>query len=254
MKKWHRYRGVFLFIVLCILLYPISSESMEKEIRTNKVPIQQWISLNKLESTKLLPKAKPLKVLTPIEAKQSKPARITRPKKITSSVDHLRVDQHQEYHNLDEALKNVDKVIKLNLSYQIFEYFPYEIFTLTNLKSLNLSNMELDEIVSEISHLVKLNELILKHNQLRFLPDEICELGELKVLDLSNNQMEMLPYDISNLSSLRILKLSNNNISSLPEGIEELTNLKFLYLDGNPISEWQMGEIVSSLPECRVIF
>lgn len=177
-----------------------------------------------------------------------------KPKAISQTIDGPYPISQKVYTNLDEALRNADKVIHLNLFNQVFEYFPDEVFTLSNLEVLKLSNMELSDIPSEITSLSKLRVLVLSNNQLQYLPYGIGDLSSLTRLDLTNNRLETIPDDIGNLSNLQVLNLSDNNISTLPEGIKDLKNLKSLRLDGNPLPNWEIVEIADALPNCKIVF
>jgi hypothetical protein len=198
---------------------------------------------------------KPLKPTRVIRVVPAQPKTVIKP--ITPhkyQVSGARFSSPKEYINLDEALRNSNKVLRLNLSNQLYEYFPDEVFTLTNLQVLRLTNMKLSEISPQIANLAKLQMLTVSHNQLEYLPYEIGHLSELRHLDLSNNQLESIPNDIGSLSNLVVLNLSNNHISTLPYGLMELKSLKSLNLDGNPIPNWEIVELADALPECRIVF
>jgi hypothetical protein len=199
---------------------------------------------------------KPLKPIRVIRVVPAQPKTVIKP--ITPpykyQVSGARFSSPKEYIDLDEALRNSNKVLRLNLSNQLYEYFPDEVFTLTNLQVLRLTNMKLSEISPQIANLAKLQMLTVSHNQLEYLPYEIGHLSELRHLDLSNNQLESIPNEISSLSNLVVLNLSNNHISTLPYGLMELKSLKSLNLDGNPIPNWEIVELADALPECRIVF
>jgi Leucine-rich repeat (LRR) protein len=198
--------------------------------------------------------AQPKIVIKPLTPTHPQAVQLPKSAPYKYQVSGARLRSPKEYINLDEALRNSNEVLRLNLSNQLYEYFPDEVFTLPNLQVLRLTNMKLYEISPEIANLAKLRALTASHNRLEYLPYEIGYLSELRHLDLSNNKFESLPDEIGSLSNLVVLNLSNNNISSLPYGLMELKSLKSLHLDGNPIPNWEIVEIADALPECRIVF
>lgn len=82
--------------------------------------------------------------------------------------------QAKNYTDLEEALRNPDKVEVLILADKKLTTFPTEIFELKNLEYLDLSD-----------------------NRLTALPENIGSLTELFYLDLSGNTISSLPEDIT---------------------------------------------------------
>lgn len=196
-------------------------------------------------------KPKPVRVVPVVHPR---PVRVRQKAGKAHRLSEPRLVGHKEYINLEEALRNSNDVVQLNLSRQVFEYFPEEVFTLSNLEVLRLSNMQLSDIPSEIASLSKLRVLVLSYNQLEYLPYGIGDLSLLRTLDLANNRLEAIPDEIGNLRELQVLNLSKNNISTLPEGIKDLKDLKRLHLDGNPLPNWEIVEIADELPDCKIVF
>lgn len=142
----------------------------------------------------------------------------------------------KEYSNLEEALKNPEKVYRLNLSNQNIE-FPNEVWSkFINLEFLSFNNNHLKEIPKEISILKSLKTLDLSGNDFKTLPKSFSELSNLEELFL-NDEKNMKLYDnieiISLLPHLRVLHLENDNLSNLPKNIFKLTNLESLFLNRN---------------------
>ncbi|MCS6809266.1 MAG: leucine-rich repeat domain-containing protein [Bacteroidota bacterium] len=105
-----------------------------------------------------------------------------------SILDDKALEKEKEYTSLDEALKNPQKVYKLDLSHSGLVEFPLEILKLPNLQRLNLSHNGLESIPPSIAQLTKLQHLNLSTNGLKKLPAEIAGLKHLKSLDISQNQ------------------------------------------------------------------
>ncbi|MCS7072994.1 MAG: leucine-rich repeat domain-containing protein, partial [Bacteroidia bacterium] len=77
------------------------------------------------------------------------------------------------FYSLEDALRNPDKVTRLDLSNQGLSYFPEEICRLLNLQSLILSGNQIKEIPESIGNLKQLKQLKLNENLLQELPESI---------------------------------------------------------------------------------
>ena len=111
------------------------------------------------------------------------------------------------FDNLQEALKEPEKVIRLHLVKQKLSEFPREIYQFKNLQELDLSK-----------------------NHIKELPDSIGELQKLQVLNLSKNNLELLPAAIGKLKDLRKLVVNQSSLTALPAAIGDLENLRVLDL------------------------
>ncbi len=145
----------------------------------------------------------------------------------------------KEYTNLNEALKNPDKVVKLNLENQSNTEFFKQISKFKNLEYLNLRNTEITTLPQDISTLQNLKTLDIGHNNISVLPKSFADLKKLTELYLDEEKNLALEEDIeilSQLKSLRILHLENNNISTLPKNLIKLNQLEKLYLNENQLN------------------
>lgn len=114
------------------------------------------------------------------------------------------------FSDLEEAKKDPDKVLYLDLSLQKLKSFPQIIFTFRNLKELHLS-----------------------YNYWPGIPDGLSRLQHLELLDLSGNYyMNRLPADIVNLSGLEKLLIKDNR---LPK--DEIDKARRALLDTEVVSE-----------------
>lgn len=96
----------------------------------------------------------------------------------------------QSYTNLEEALKEPDNVLKLDLSMLKLTSVPKEIGKFPNLECLDLS-----------------------FNRISDLPPEIVNLKKLKYLDLTGtNYMAKLPEVLKQLPSLQVLNVSDHRL------------------------------------------
>jgi Leucine-rich repeat (LRR) protein len=141
-------------------------------------------------------------------------------------------DSTHIYRSLTEAMKNPEKVFRLNLSKQKIDTFPEEIFAFKNLVELDLSKNKLEEIPPGIGTLTNLCTLKLANNKLVHLPLEIGHLSNLVYLGLNRNVLVDLPPTIGMLSSLEIFELWDNELEVIPDEISQLKNLKVLELRG----------------------
>lgn len=95
------------------------------------------------------------------------------------------------FNDLDEAKKNPDKVLYLDLSLQKLKKFPEVILTFKNVE-----------------------HLYLPYNYWPSIPDEIGNLKHLKVLDLSGNYyLNHLPEGLGNLKNLETLIIQDNKLA-----------------------------------------
>ena len=112
------------------------------------------------------------------------------------------------FSDLEEAKKDPDKVLYLDLSLQKLKSFPQVIFTFRNLKELHLS-----------------------YNYWPGIPDGLSNLQHLELLDLSGNYyMNRLPNDITQLSGLETLMIKDNR---LPK--DEIDKVRRALLDTNVV-------------------
>lgn len=128
--------------------------------------------------------------------------------------EDINIGDEPVYRNLSKALRNADKVYKLNLA-----------------------NMELKEFPDEIFKLKQLRILILDSNKILTIPNRINELENLLYLSIGNNSINEIPLTLGNLTKLRFLYLNNNNISFLPPSFFKLNLLEDLFINENKITE-----------------
>lgn len=155
-----------------------------------------------------------------------------------SKIDSLLIKK--EYSSIEEALKNPEKVYRLNLSNQNVE-LPKESWSkFINLEFLSFKNDHLKEIPKEIGLLKNLKVLDLSGNDFKTLPKSLSNLSNLEELFL-NDEKNFKLYEnieiISLLPHLRILHLENDNLDKLPKNIFKLKSLETLFLNHNNFKE-----------------
>lgn len=169
--------------------------------------------------------------------------------------------QTREFTSLDEALKNPENVVRLNLDNQNVDISSSDWAKFVNLEYLSLKNDQLKKIPKEIGNLKYLKFLDLSGNdfdvlpsnfsklqnlEVLFLNDEtrmnlpktlqiLAKLPRLKTLHLENGHLKSLPKEIFKLQSLENLFLNENDFQGIPEKIEGLHHLQYLDLQNNNI-------------------
>lgn len=147
--------------------------------------------------------------------------------------------------NLQEAIKEPEKVEVLVLKGRKLDSIPPEIFLMKNLIHLDLSRNKIDSLPPEIGQLTRLEHLELSNNRLESLPEEIGKLTALRYLGLNRNLIRQLPPTIGDLSELEVLELWDNELEDIPDEIGRLQNLRLLELRGILFSEEMQTRIDS---------
>lgn len=138
--------------------------------------------------------------------------------------------------SMEEALKNPDAVVKLDLQNNGMKALPPEIGRFRNLQYLNVSRNQLSELPREIGNLSRLQVLNASGNQIDVLPQELRKLQNLKQLNLATNLLKKLPPEIGNLTKLEFLDAGENRLTQVPAAIGLATNLRTLYLRTNSLT------------------
>lgn len=146
------------------------------------------------------------------------------------------IETEKVYTNIDEALKNPEKVYRLNLSNQEINLSNEQWKLFINLEYLNLKNDGLKQIPKEISNLKRLKILDLSGNEFNELPREFSNLNNLEELYLNDEKNLKLSETLkvlAKLPKLKSLHLENDNLEELPNEINKLKSLESLYLNEN---------------------
>lgn len=159
------------------------------------------------------------------------------------------------YTDLNEALKEPEKVIFLDLSKNKLKEIPEEVFTLTNLQYLVLKKNKIREIPAEIAALTKLRVLDMSRNLIEEIPPAIGSCIELRTIILNQNRIHTMCAEIGNLKNLKSLDLWGNEIDELPAEIGKLQeNLDYLDLRVIYMSFEKQQAIIDLLPETDIYF
>jgi Leucine-rich repeat (LRR) protein len=143
--------------------------------------------------------------------------------------------------SIDEALKNPEKVYRLDLSNQAIKMPSDSIWEkFTNLEYLSFKNDHLTNLPDGISKLKRLKILDLSGNDFKVLPQSLSMLENLQELYLNDEKkMDVTKslFVIKDLPSLRILHLENDHLKSIPKNLVYFKNLDTLYLNNNRLKQ-----------------
>ena len=167
--------------------------------------------------------------------------------------DSLTLDTMVGYTDLESALKEPEKVVKLTLRKQKFTSFPAELWKFPNLQYLDLGKNKITEVPDSISFFKNLQVLHLSKNSIEFLPREIGDLSNLMILDINQNELTSIPPQIGKLKKLRYLDLWSNNLSIFPDELKELSEtLQVLDLRVILINAETQDKIRQMLPKTTI--
>jgi Leucine-rich repeat (LRR) protein len=169
-------------------------------------------------------------------------------------LDSLVLDTIYSFTSIEEALKQPEKVIKLELRKKKLKNFPTEIYQFNNLQYLDLSKNNLSEIPDSIEVLTQLQYLDVSKNKLQVFSAKIGKLENLFHLNLNNNEFSAIPVTIGNLKKLRSFDLWSNNLDVFPESLSKLKNLRVMDLRAILISDKEQSRIKSLLPRATIHF
>jgi len=157
-----------------------------------------------------------------------------------------------EVTDLDSALMNPDKVIKLVLRKKHLKKFPEEIYKLKNLQYLDISKNSIKEIPEGIGELTNLQYFACSKTGLERIPRDIGKLKNLKYINLNQNELVLLPPQFGDLEKLEIADLWSNELTEFPPTLEKLKRLKVLDLRNILFSDEQHRYIQELLPHATV--
>lgn len=161
---------------------------------------------------------------------------------------------YDEYDNLEEALKEPEKVQRLVLRRKGYKEFPKEIYKFKNLVELDLKGNKLTTLPDSIGTLSNLRYLNVARNFITTISPQISNLKNLVYLELGQNMITALPIEMGGLANLQYLSLWENELTRIPGTFEKLEKLKEIDLRSIVLSATQRDQIKESLPETTVIF
>lgn len=167
-------------------------------------------------------------------------------------MDSVALAHEDEFTNLDSALLNPDKVIKLVLRKKHLKKIPDEVQKFKNLQYLDVSKNSIKELPEWIGDLSQLQFLACSKTGLEHVPREIGKLKNLRWINLNQNELVLLPPQFGDMEKLEIADLWSNNLSEFPATLEKLKKLKVLDLRNILFSDEQHRYIQELLPHTTV--
>jgi Leucine-rich repeat (LRR) protein len=161
-------------------------------------------------------------------------------------------DTTRIYTSLELALRNPDRVERLDLTKTRLDTFPAEIFQLKNLRELRLAKNKIPSIPPQIAQLQKLEILDVSRNKLTGIPVELFSCVHLKQLILNQNLIPNVPREIAHLQELEYLDLWSNELETLPQEISKCKRLKEVDLRVININTTEQKHIQQLLPKAKV--
>jgi Leucine-rich repeat (LRR) protein len=158
------------------------------------------------------------------------------------------------YEDLNEALKNPDKVYRLSQRGQKLKEVPQEIMKFKNLQDLDLSRNKLKSIPETIGTLTNLQVLNVSSNQIETLPDSIGMLKNLKKLIAFKNNLIGLPKELGNCENLEVLDLWSNDLAIFPPEISKLKKLRWVDMRVILLNDEDQDKIRKLLPDTKIFF
>lgn len=129
----------------------------------------------------------------------------------------------KEYSSIEEALKDKEGAVVLNLYRKNLSELPEEIGELQKVTKINLYSNKLTELKPSFFSLINCEEIVLTDNKLEHIPSDIEKLENLRMLSLGGNNLTTLPKEIGKLKKLQVLFIERNSISK--EEREKIKNL-----------------------------
>ncbi|MGC4128059.1 MAG: leucine-rich repeat domain-containing protein [Bergeyella sp.] len=150
------------------------------------------------------------------------------------------LENNHHLFTLDSLPKNLNEVLRLNLSGKGFDKLPDIVFKMPNLQELDLSQNAFEN-VKGIENLPNLQYLNLGMNRLETFPIEITKLKNLKEIGLWWNDFKDFPEEFyqenTKLEALDITSLYNFDFKKNLAEVHKFKNLKRLNLGANQIPE-----------------
>lgn len=169
-------------------------------------------------------------------------------------LSQIELDTVKVYHSLAAALKEPDKVHRLELSKEKLKVVPEEIRKLKNLNALDLGRNKLSELPAWMRELQYMQEFSAGNNRFTEVPGTVCNWKHLKRLDLHQNRLTGIPACMGEMKELVSLDLWSNDLEDFPDELNGMKALRFMDVRAIQFSQAEIDRITALLPHVKIFF
>ncbi|MFT5617172.1 MAG: hypothetical protein ACI85I_000388 [Arenicella sp.] len=155
-----------------------------------------------------------------------------------------------DYSHIFQKMKNLESIF-LQTSVYIYPTIPEIIGELVKLKKLYILNYEYTEFPTWIFKLKNLRKLMVRGHDIKHIPNEISKLQKLKSIRLENCSLETLPKSMSEMQNLTKISLRDNFKLKTIESDYLPPNLKILSTTPSTLSEENKSVIKACYPKLK---
>jgi Leucine-rich repeat (LRR) protein len=164
------------------------------------------------------------------------------------------LDSTREYYSIESAMKEPDKVFRLQLTKKKLKEIPPEIRQLKNLNALDLGKNKLRELPEWLGELEHMQEFRAPQNKFTEMPAVVCRWKHLKRLDMHQNELTGLLPCMGDLKEVISLDLWSNDLEEFPDELKGMEGLRFMDLRVIQFDQREMEKISALFPKVKIFF
>lgn len=164
------------------------------------------------------------------------------------------LDSTKEFYSIASALKEPDKVYRLQLTKKKYKVLPEEIRQFKNLNALDIGKNKLKELPGWLGELVYMQEFHAPQNKFREMPSVVCKWPHLKRLDMHQNEITGLLPCMGELTEVVSLDLWSNDLEDFPDELKGMEALRFMDLRVIQFDQKEMEHISALFPKVKIFF
>ncbi len=164
------------------------------------------------------------------------------------------LDSTREYYSIESAMKEPDKVYRLQLTKKKLKEVPPEIRQLKNLNALDFGKNKLKELPEWLGELAYMQEFRAPQNKFMEMPAVVCRWSHLKRLDMHQNQISGLLPCMGDLKEVISLDLWSNDLDEFPEELRGMEALRFMDVRVIQFDQLEMEKISALFPKVKIFF
>lgn len=173
---------------------------------------------------------------------------------IAQLLSQAALDSTKEFYSIASALKEPDKVYRLQLTKKKYKVLPEEIRQFKNLNALDIGKNKLKELPDWLGELVYIQEFRAPQNKFGEMPAVVCQWPHLKRLDLHQNEIIGLLPCMGELKEVVSLDLWSNDLDAFPEEVAGMEALRFMDLRVIQFDQGEMTKIAELFPKVKIFF